>query len=161
MSGWHPGSTPKGRCHGLPEPRAQSWARCGITRCRHCLSGAHADLRASFGMSSVPPAPESATRTVPVGRVPILLAAIVVLFLLRAVASAVLPISADEAYYWLWSKHLSAGYLDHPPAIAFLIRLGTMLFGTTSIGVRYASLILSLLATWFVWRSATLLVGRE
>ena len=32
--------------------------------------------------------------------------------------AALLPLSADEAYYWLWSKHLAAGYFDHPPAIA-------------------------------------------
>ena len=29
--------------------------------------------------------------------------------------AAVLPLSADEAYYWLWSRHLAAGYFDHPP----------------------------------------------
>ena len=45
--------------------------------------------------------------------------------------AALLPLSADEAYYWLWSKHLAAGYFDHPPAIALLIRAGTMLFGDT------------------------------
>jgi hypothetical protein len=95
------------------------------------------------------------------GRVQRLIVAIAVLAGLRAIASAVLPISADEAYYWLWSRHLSAGYFDHPPAIAFLIRSGTMLFGATPIGVRFASFILSLIATWFVWRAAAQLMGRE
>src|SRR5260221_2778676 len=95
------------------------------------------------------------------GRLHWLIASIVVLSLLRAVASALLPVSADEAYYWLWSKHLSAGYLDHPPAIAFLIRFGTAVFGATPFGVRFSSLVLSLVATWFVWRAAVLLLGRE
>ena len=35
------------------------------------------------------------------------------------------PLSFDEAYYWLWSKHLACGYYDHPPMIAFVIRAGT------------------------------------
>lgn len=42
----------------------------------------------------------------------------------------------DEAYYWTWSRHLAAGYFDHPPAIAWLIAAGTALFGKTTLGVR-------------------------
>src|SRR3984885_7617946 len=81
------------------------------------------------------------------------LAAIAGLILLRFVAGAVLPLSADEAYYWLWSKHLAAGYYDHPPAIAFLIRAGTLVFGDTAFGVRVVPLLLSIAASWFVWRT--------
>ncbi|MBS1982537.1 MAG: hypothetical protein JST16_00080 [Bdellovibrionales bacterium] len=33
-------------------------------------------------------------------------------------------IHPDEAYYWFWSRHLSLGYFDHPPMVAWLIRLG-------------------------------------
>ncbi len=65
-----------------------------------------------------------------------ILIAILALTALRAVAAAVLPLSADEAYYWLWSRHLGAGYFDHPPAIAYAIRAGTLLFGDTALGVR-------------------------
>lgn len=85
-------------------------------------------------------------------------AAILVLLLLRAVLAAKLPLTADEAYYWLWSKHLAAGYFDHPPAIAWLIHAGTMLFGDTPVGVRLSGLILSLPASWFVWRAADLIL---
>ena len=42
----------------------------------------------------------------------------------------------DEAFYWLLSRHLAAGYLDHPPGIAFLIRAGTSLLGINELGVR-------------------------
>ena len=61
---------------------------------------------------------------------------IILLLLLRALAGALLPLSADEAYYWLWSKHLAWGYYDHPPVIAFLIRAGTSVFGDTPLGLR-------------------------
>ncbi len=64
------------------------------------------------------------------------LVALTTLCTLRLIAGAILPLSSDEAYYWLWSRHLAAGYYDHPPAIAFLIRAGTTLFGDTSLGVR-------------------------
>jgi 4-amino-4-deoxy-L-arabinose transferase-like glycosyltransferase len=86
---------------------------------------------------------------------------IAALLLLRGVMAAFLPLSADEAYYWLWSLHPSLGYYDHPPAIAWLIRAGTMLFGDTPLGVRFAGLVLSLPASWFVWKGAALLLKDE
>ena len=81
-----------------------------------------------------------------------------VLLLLRAIMAAQLPLSADEAYYWLWSLHPAAGYFDHPPMVAWLIRAGTFLFGDTPFGVRLAGVILSIPASWFVWRAASLLL---
>src|SRR5579871_5953924 len=72
-----------------------------------------------------------------------------------------LPLSADEAYHWLWSKHLAAGYFDHPPMIAWLIRAGTALFGDTPFGVRVAGVVLSLPASWFVWRAAAAILKDE
>ena len=87
--------------------------------------------------------------------------AIGVLIVLRLVAGAVLPLSADEAYYWLWSKHLAAGYFDHPPAIAYCIRFGTLLFGNTPFGVRAGAILLSVVATAFVWRAGAVLLNDE
>jgi 4-amino-4-deoxy-L-arabinose transferase-like glycosyltransferase len=89
------------------------------------------------------------------------LAAIGILISLRFVAAAVLPLSADEAYYWLWSRHLSAGYFDHPPAIAWCIRLGTLLFGDTAFGVRFVPVLLSVVASAFVWRAGAILLRNE
>ncbi|HEY2836710.1 MAG TPA: glycosyltransferase family 39 protein [Rhizomicrobium sp.] len=86
---------------------------------------------------------------------------IAILILARAVMAALLPLSADEAYYWLWSKYLAPGYYDHPPAVAFVIRLGTSLFGDTEFGVRAGGVLLSVLASWFVWRAALDILKNE
>lgn len=45
--------------------------------------------------------------------------------LVRLAFAAWLPLYPDETYYWDWSRHLANGYFDHPPAIAWLIALGT------------------------------------
>lgn len=87
--------------------------------------------------------------------------AVAALVALRVVTAAVLPLSFDEAYYWLWSKHLAAGYYDHPPLVAFAIRLGTLAFGDTAFGVRAASQLLSLVATWAVWRAGASVLASE
>ncbi len=34
----------------------------------------------------------------------------------------------DEAYYWVYSRHLDWGYFDHPPMVALLIKMGYGLF---------------------------------
>ena len=49
----------------------------------------------------------------------------------------------DEAYYWLWSKHLAASYRDKGPAIAWTIALGIKLFGNTVFGIRFFAVMLS------------------
>jgi 4-amino-4-deoxy-L-arabinose transferase-like glycosyltransferase len=49
----------------------------------------------------------------------------------------------DEAYYWLWSKHLAASYRDKGPGIAWTIALGTKLFGNTVFGIRFFAVMLS------------------
>jgi 4-amino-4-deoxy-L-arabinose transferase-like glycosyltransferase len=86
---------------------------------------------------------------------------VALLLVLRAVMAGLLPLSADEAYYWLWSKHLAAGYYDHPPMIAWLIRAGTLLLGDTPLGVRLMGVTLSLPASWFVWKAARLILGDD
>jgi 4-amino-4-deoxy-L-arabinose transferase-like glycosyltransferase len=78
---------------------------------------------------------------------------------LRVAAAAMLPLAFDEAYYWRWSQHLSAGYWDHPPMIAFVIRAGTTILGDSLLGVRAGALLLSFAVTWAVWRSGEILLG--
>ena len=34
-----------------------------------------------------------------------------------------LPVTADEAYYFSWGKHISWGYFDHPPLIGWITSL--------------------------------------
>lgn len=95
----------------------------------------------------------------PVGRLRPVVILLGVMILARAIAAAAMPLAFDEAYYWLWSKDLAFGYYDHPPMIAFVIRAGTLVFGDTPFGLRFALLLLSIAATWAVWRSARILTG--
>jgi hypothetical protein len=43
---------------------------------------------------------------------------------------------AEEAYYWNYANHLDFSYLDHPPMVAFLIKIFTTLFGTNEFAIR-------------------------
>jgi 4-amino-4-deoxy-L-arabinose transferase-like glycosyltransferase len=86
---------------------------------------------------------------------------VVALVALRLVAAAWTPLTFDEAYYWMWSKHLAFGYYDHPPGVAVLIRLGTMIAGDTELGVRLASILLALPMSFALYRTAAILFGGQ
>ena len=58
------------------------------------------------------------------------------LTLLRLVVASTLPLSPDEAYYWVFSRALAPGYLDHPPMVALWIRAGTWIAGDGAFGIR-------------------------
>ena len=54
----------------------------------------------------------------------------------RLAVAALTPLSPDEAYYWVWSRALAPGYLDHPPMVALFVRLGVAMLGPSALGVR-------------------------
>ncbi len=88
-------------------------------------------------------------------------AAILALVALRLACAAMAPLSFDESLYWLWSKHIAGGYLDHPPVNPILIRLGTTLFGDSEFGVRAIGVLAALPASFAVWRAGAILFGDE
>lgn len=82
------------------------------------------------------------------------LAGLAAVTLARLVIAAHFPLGDDEAYYWDWSRHLAAGYVDHPPAIAYLIRVSTDLLGLSPFAVHAVPVLLSLVTALGVWTLA-------
>jgi 4-amino-4-deoxy-L-arabinose transferase-like glycosyltransferase len=62
--------------------------------------------------------------------------ALAALTVIRLVVAAIAPVSPDEAYYWVWSRALAPGYLDHPFMVALWVRAGTAAFGDGAFGIR-------------------------
>jgi 4-amino-4-deoxy-L-arabinose transferase-like glycosyltransferase len=67
----------------------------------------------------------------------------------------------DEAYYWLWSRHLAISYFDHPPVVAYLVRLGTAVFGDTILGVRSMAIVAMIVATALLYALTVILFGER
>ena len=53
-----------------------------------------------------------------------------------------LALVGDESYFWLWSRHLAACYMDHPGGVAWLIAVSTWLGGGSEFGVRWLNALL-------------------
>ncbi len=66
--------------------------------------------------------------------------------------SLLVPPFDDELYYWCWSQELQFSYFDHPPMVAYLIRLSTSLFGHSILAIRVPSIVSALVViavvTW-------------
>lgn len=73
---------------------------------------------------------------------------------LRLLFAAIVPLAPDEAYYWVWSRTLQPGYLDHPPMIALFIRAGTLLAGEGAFGIRLVGPLAMAVATVLLARAA-------
>lgn len=79
---------------------------------------------------------------------------LLLLTLLRLAVAAAAPLSADEAYYRLWSHALAPGYLDHPPMVALWIWLGTHIAGDTCLGIRLLAPLAAALGTLLLLQAA-------
>ncbi|HZE96728.1 MAG TPA: glycosyltransferase family 39 protein [Planctomycetota bacterium] len=79
-----------------------------------------------------------------------------VVAVVRLAAVLVVPVLPEEAYHWLYAKHLDIGYYDHPPMIAGMIALGTAIFGDNTFGIRLipwlASIGTAMAAAWTAQR---------
>ncbi|MDC6365469.1 MULTISPECIES: ArnT family glycosyltransferase [Flavobacteriaceae] len=75
---------------------------------------------------------------------------LVVLFVLNLIQSYFTELIYDEAYYWYYAQNLAWGYFDHPPMVAFLIKLSSFFFDG-ELGVRFMSCILSAGTYLLLW----------
>lgn len=71
----------------------------------------------------------------------------------------VLDLHPDEADHWVWSRFLSWGYYEHPPMVAWVIRLCTTLLGNTQWALEVGSQGLTLLVFILIFQLARMQFG--
>ncbi|WP_422857868.1 ArnT family glycosyltransferase [Flagellimonas sp. S174] len=72
------------------------------------------------------------------------------LFILNLVQSSLTELIYDEAYYWYYAQNMDWGFFDHPPMVAFLIKISSLLFDG-ELGVRFMSCILAVGTYIVLW----------
>ena len=73
------------------------------------------------------------------------------LFRIYYILSGPLNLGPDEAHYWEWSRRLDLSYYSKGPMMAYLIYIGTAVFGDTVFGIRFMAVIFSLLSSVFLF----------
>ena len=72
-------------------------------------------------------------------------------FLINLIQALFMEIMSDEAYYGLYGKYLSWGYYDHPPMVALLIKISSVIFKGNP-GIRFMTLLLQLGTLLIIWK---------
>ena len=80
---------------------------------------------------------------------------VAVITVLRFSLCGIIELLPEETYYWTYAQHPAFGYFDHPPMVAWVITVGTTLFGDTALGVRIVTFVL-----WMVSAGLLFLTGR-
>ncbi|HVW65932.1 MAG TPA: glycosyltransferase family 39 protein [Nitrosospira sp.] len=81
--------------------------------------------------------------------------------LLRLIYLGVGQLIPDEAYYWNYARHMDLSFFDHPPMVAWLIWLGTAVFGDTEFGVRIGAFACGLVTMGYLYALAANLYNKS
>lgn len=73
------------------------------------------------------------------------------LFRIYYITNGPLDLSPDEAHYWEWSRRLDLSYYSKGPMIAYMIFLGTFIFGDTVLGIRIMAVIFSAMSSYILY----------
>ncbi|MDB5016934.1 MAG: phospholipid carrier-dependent glycosyltransferase [Mucilaginibacter sp.] len=74
----------------------------------------------------------------------------------RLFFASLTELGADEVYYWTYALKLQWNYFDHPPIVAWLIRLttGNLIFHN-EIFIRLGAVITAAICTWLIYKLGT------
>ena len=73
----------------------------------------------------------------------------------------VLDIHPDMADHWVWSRFLSGGYYEHPPMIAFTIKMATLIGGDNVLTLKTGAIVFSTLIMFLSYRVGILFFNRR
>lgn len=74
---------------------------------------------------------------------------------LRLVFIGLMGLMPQDAYYYFYSEHPALSYYDHPPAIAYCLKLFTFLFGKKVFALKLADFIITSLTAFAFYKLAS------
>lgn len=69
------------------------------------------------------------------------------------------PPLSDEAYYWMWGRHIELSYYDHPPLQAWVQGLSHLAFGTNLFALRAPTFVASAIVLWVFYLASRWIAG--
>jgi hypothetical protein len=90
----------------------------------------------------------------------LLLTAIAIFVALRLGFSFAFPV-VDETYYWMWGRHLSLSYYDHPPLQGWLQGLSYLVFGRSLFALRWMTWAALAIELWIIFAVTRRLAGEQ
>ncbi len=79
---------------------------------------------------------------------------LIAIILIRLICIWLMGPMPQDAYYYFYSQHPDLSYFDHPPAIAYLLRLFTSVFGKHVFAIKLADSMLTIGTTFAIYQLA-------
>ena len=76
------------------------------------------------------------------------------IYLIRLLIVFTMGIMPQDAYYYLYSEHLDFSYFDHPPMVAYMLRLFSLILGKSVIAIKLTDFIVTFLSLLAFYRLA-------
>ena len=74
--------------------------------------------------------------------------------LIRLLIVFTMGIMPQDAYYYLYSEHLDFSYFDHPPMVAYMLRLFGLVLGKSVVAIKLTDFIVTLLSLFAFYKLA-------
>jgi hypothetical protein len=81
----------------------------------------------------------------------VFLVLLAVWFLINLIQALFMEVIGDEAYYALYGRYLDWGFYDHPPMVALMVKISSLIFAG-NLGIRFTTLILQLGTIFLIWK---------
>jgi len=90
-----------------------------------------------------------------------LITGLTLVFLFRLAASQAMGLLPQDAYYYFYSEHLALSYFDHPPMIAYILKIFTAIFGISVHAVKLADFTITLFSLYSFYYLGKLLFSKR
>ncbi|RAJ87926.1 dolichyl-phosphate-mannose-protein mannosyltransferase [Chitinophaga dinghuensis] len=74
--------------------------------------------------------------------------AVCIIALLRISCIWLMGLMPQDAYYYFYGQHPALSYFDHPPAVAWLTRIFTTIFGRHAFAIKLGDTVVTMLTVW-------------
>lgn len=83
------------------------------------------------------------------------------IYLMRFLIVLTMGIMPQDAYYYLYSEHLDLSYFDHPPMVAYMLRLFSLVLGKSVVAIKLTDFIVSLFSLLAFYRLARIFLSEN
>lgn len=73
-------------------------------------------------------------------------------FIINIIQAVTTGVIQDEAYYHFYSEKLAWGYYDHPPLVALMVKISSLLF-SKELSIRFMTVLLQLFTLLIIWKT--------
>jgi hypothetical protein len=74
-----------------------------------------------------------------------------IIFILKSMLAISLPLTGDEAYFYLWSQHLNPTFYDHPPMVGWVIAAFDAI-SKSLLSIRFLAIVTPLIIAILIFR---------